>query len=68
MKNQYKLIENIKDEIGRGQKLSFKTESNLYLSPKMYECLMKKGLDIPSFKKTKCDVFSFGLCLLEAGL
>ena len=42
-------------------------EAPLYMSPLVYNYLLKNAAKIPH-DKYKSDVFSFGICLLEAGL
>jgi hypothetical protein len=42
-------------------------EADLYTSPIVYSYLLKNAAKIPH-DRSKSDVFSFGLCLLEAGL
>lgn len=66
-KNSWKLTENLRDKADRGQKLAFEAGTSIYVSPLAYKDLF--GLQEQyEHDLHKSDVFSFGLCLLEAGL
>jgi serine/threonine protein kinase len=65
--DQFKLFENIRDQPGKGQIYSMIAEEDVYTSPLVFKNLRR---NVAKFEhnRAKSDVFSFGLCLLEAGL
>lgn len=73
---QFKMIENLRDNLGEGQWVSMLAGADLYTSPSVYKKLVereneremevqhKKPKDLFLLEeKSKQDVFSFGLCL-----
>lgn len=66
-KGAWKLTENLRDKAERGQKLAFEAGTKIYVSPLAYKNLFDLQEQY-EHDLHKSDVFSFGLCLLEAGL
>lgn len=65
--NDYRLIENLRDLPGRGPATALMAETTIYCSPVVYENL-RKNVTKFDHDKSRSDVFSLGLCILEAGL
>jgi len=63
----YKVFENIRDPPGKGQKLSLQRKNDIYTSPLIFENY-SQGIYKVDHNKSKSDVFSLGLTLLESGL
>lgn len=64
---KFLLMENLRDKTGAGSRLAFVAEIDLYLSPILFKSYSK---NIIKYKhdKSKDDVFSAGMIILEAGL
>lgn len=61
------LLENLRDKTGTGGRVAFVADSDLYLSPVLFKCYCRNIIKI-KHDKSKDDVFSAGMILLEAGI
>jgi serine/threonine protein kinase len=62
---QYKLMENIRDKVGTGQRIAFAAGGDVYISPEIFTDFCH-GVIKNKHDRTKCDVYSAGLIILEA--
>lgn len=62
---QYKIMENIRDKVGTGQRIFFASGADLYISPQVFYNFCH-GVIKNKGDRTKADVFSSGLIILQA--
>lgn len=64
---KYLLLENFRDKTGTGGRVAFVAESDLYISPILFKCYCRNVIKY-KHDKSKDDVFSAGMIILEAGI